>query len=164
MGLFDRFKKGDDAITLVSPLTGEAQDITTVPDDVFAQKMVGDGMAVKPTDGSVVAPANGTISKIFETNHAFSMETDDGVELFVHFGVDTVKLGGDGFERLIEEGAKVTAGTPVLRVDIDAVKDKVPSIMTPLVISNLDDFASFTPVTSGTVEAGSTTVITLTKK
>lgn len=99
MGLFDKLKKlvSDDsanagAIDIIAPLSGEIVNIEDVPDVVFAEKIVGDGIAIKPAGNKMVAPVNGTIGKIFETNHAFSIESDDGVELFVHFGIDTVEL------------------------------------------------------------------------
>ncbi|MEF1296966.1 PTS glucose transporter subunit IIA, partial [Vibrio parahaemolyticus] len=114
MGLFDKLKKlvSDDsadagAIEIIAPLSGEIVNIEDVPDVVFAEKIVGDGIAIKPAGNKMVAPVNGTIGKIFETNHAFSIESDDGVELFVHFGIDTVELKGEGFTRIAEEGQTV---------------------------------------------------------
>ena len=91
--------------TLVSPITGEVVALDQVPDEAFASKAVGDGVAVRPTDKTVVSPARGTIVKIFNTNHAFCLETDEGAEVVVHMGIDTVALNGQGFKRLVEEGA-----------------------------------------------------------
>ncbi|XNM64263.1 glucose PTS transporter subunit IIA [Escherichia coli] len=93
--------------TLVSPITGDIVALEQVPDEAFASKAVGDGVAVKPTDKTVVSPAAGTIVKIFNTNHAFCLETDKGAEIVVHMGIDTVVLEGKGFKRLVEEGAEV---------------------------------------------------------
>ena len=84
-----------------------------------ASKAVGDGVAVKPTDKTVVSPAAGTIVKIFNTNHAFCLETEKGAEIVVHMGIDTVALNGQGFTRLVEEGAEVAAGQPILEMDLD---------------------------------------------
>ena len=101
MGLFDKLKslvsddkKDTGTIEIIAPLSGEIVNIEDVPDVVFAEKIVGDGIAIKPTGNKMVAPVDGTIGKIFETNHAFSIESDSGVELFVHFGIDTVELKG----------------------------------------------------------------------
>lgn len=94
---------------LVSPVTGDVVALEQVPDEAFASKAVGDGVAVKPTDKTVVSPAAGTIVKIFNTNHAFCLETEKGAEIVVHMGIDTVALNGQGFTRLVEEGAEVTA-------------------------------------------------------
>ncbi|UYY68551.1 glucose PTS transporter subunit IIA [Serratia marcescens] len=105
MGLFDKLKSlvSDDkkdmgTIEIVAPLSGEIVNIEDVPDVVFAEKIVGDGIAIKPAGNKMVAPVDGTIGKIFETNHAFSIESDSGIELFVHFGIDTVELKGEGFK------------------------------------------------------------------
>ncbi|STQ79357.1 EIICBA-Glc [Hafnia alvei] len=103
--------------TLVSPITGEVVALDQVPDEAFASKAVGDGVAVRPTDKTVVSPARGTIVKIFNTNHAFCLETDEGAEVVVHMGIDTVALNGQGFKRLVEEGAEVKAGQPILEMD-----------------------------------------------
>lgn len=115
MGLFsklfgDKSDSASGAIEIVAPLSGEIVNIEDVPDVVFAEKIVGDGIAIKPTGNKMVAPVDGTIGKIFETNHAFSIESDNGIELFVHFGIDTVELKGEGFKRIAEEGQKVKKG------------------------------------------------------
>ena len=117
MGLFDKLKKlvSDDSsdtggIEIFAPLSGEIVPIEDVPDVVFAEKIVGDGIAIKPAGNKMVAPCDGTIGKIFETNHAFSLESDSGIELFVHFGIDTVELKGEGFTRIAQEGQQVKRG------------------------------------------------------
>lgn len=109
MGLFDKLKQfvsDDDQnyIEVLAPITGEIVKIEDVPDVVFAEKIVGDGVAIKPKGSKIVAPLSGKIGKIFETNHAFAIESDEGIELFVHFGIDTVELKGEGFTRVAEEG------------------------------------------------------------
>ncbi|MEA0983932.1 glucose PTS transporter subunit IIA, partial [Salmonella enterica] len=108
-----------DIAELVSPITGEVVALDQVPDEAFASEAVGDGVAVKPTDKTVVSPAAGTIVKIFNTNPAFCLETEKGAEIVVHMGIDTVAMNGQGFKRLVEEGAEVTAGQPVLELDLD---------------------------------------------
>ncbi|VEA78300.1 pts system, N-acetylglucosamine-specific IIABC component [Salmonella enterica subsp. arizonae] len=126
---------------LVSPITGEVVALDQVPDEAFASKAVGDGVAVKPTDKTVVSPAAGTIVKIFNTNHAFCLETEKGAEIVVHMGIDTVALNGQGFKRLVEEGAEVTAGQPVLELDLDFLNANARSMISPVVCSNIDDFS-----------------------
>jgi len=125
---------------LVSPITGDIVALDQVPDEAFASKAVGDGVAVKPTAKTVVSPAAGTIVKIFNTNHAFCLETAKGAEIVVHMGIDTVALDGKGFTRLVEEGAEVTAGQPVLELDLDFLNANARSMISPVVCSNIDDF------------------------
>ena len=143
MGIFDTIKKsfggGKEGTVLKAPLDGKIISIEEVPDPVFADKVVGDGVAIDPTGSVMVAPCDGTIGKIFETNHAFSMETPSGVELFVHFGIDTVELKGEGFKRIASEGQEIKAGDPVIELDLEFLREKARSIITPVVISNMDD-------------------------
>ena len=109
MGFFDSLKKvvtGSapiaNTIDIIAPISGEIVAIEDVPDVVFAEKIVGDGIAIRPTGNKMVAPCDGEIGKIFETNHAFSIESDSGIELFVHFGIDTVELKCEGFTRIAQ--------------------------------------------------------------
>ncbi|ECG4406500.1 PTS N-acetyl glucosamine transporter subunit IIABC, partial [Salmonella enterica] len=141
---------------LVSPITGEVVALDQVPDEAFASKAVGDGVAVKPTDKTVVSPAAGTIVKIFNTNHAFCLETEKGAEIVVHMGIDTVALSGQGFKRLVEEGAEVTAGQPVLELDLDFLNANARSMISPVVCSNSDDFSALVIKADGHVVAGQT--------
>ncbi|WP_437890184.1 PTS N-acetyl glucosamine transporter subunit IIABC [Phytobacter sp. V91] len=141
---------------LVSPITGEVVSLDEVPDEAFASKAVGDGVAIKPTDKTVVSPAAGTIVKIFNTNHAFCLETEKGAEIVVHMGIDTVTLGGQGFSRLVDEGAQVTAGQPVLEMDLDYLNATARSMISPVVCSNIDDFSGLVIKAQGSVVAGQT--------
>lgn len=150
------------AATLIAPLDGEIMPIEDTPDPVFAEKTVGDGVAIMPTGDTMVAPADGTIGKIFETNHAFSMLTDDGLEVFVHFGIDTVELKGLGFKRLAKPGAAVKKGDAVIGFDLDLLKEKAKSVITPVVVANGEDFGAMTKA-SGTVQAGQDTILTVKK-
>ncbi|MCZ7834396.1 N-acetylglucosamine-specific PTS transporter subunit IIBC [Atlantibacter hermannii] len=142
--------------TLVAPVTGEVVALDAVPDEAFASKAVGDGVAIKPTAKTVVAPAAGTIVKIFNTNHAFCLETENGAEIVVHMGIDTVALNGQGFSRLVEEGAEVTAGQPVLEMDLDFLNANARSMVSPVVCSNIDDFSGLVIKAQGQVIAGQT--------
>jgi len=141
---------------LVSPVTGEVVAIEQVPDEAFASKAVGDGVAVKPTDKTVVSPAAGTIVKIFNTKHAFCLETENGAEIVVHMGIDTVALNGQGFTRLVEEGAEVVAGQPILEMDLDFLNANARSMISPVVCSNIDDFSGLVIQAKGQVVAGQT--------
>ena len=141
---------------LVSPVTGDVVAIEQVPDEAFASKAVGDGVAVKPTDKTVVSPAAGTIVKIFNTNHAFCLETEKGAEIVVHMGIDTVALNGQGFTRLVEEGAEVAAGQPILEMDLDFLNANARSMISPVVCSNIDDFSGLVIQAQGQVVAGQT--------
>ena len=169
MGLFDKLKslvsddkKDSGTIDIVAPLSGEIVNIEDVPDVVFAEKIVGDGIASKPAGNKIVAPVDGTIGKIFETYHAFSIESDSGIELFVHFGIDTVELKGEGFKRIAEEGQRVQKGDLVLEFDLALLEEKAKSTLTPVVISNMDEIKVMTKMT-GPVTVGETVVIKIKK-
>ncbi|MBS0968396.1 PTS N-acetyl glucosamine transporter subunit IIABC [Chimaeribacter arupi] len=147
--------------SLVSPITGEVVMLSDVPDEAFASGAVGDGVAIRPTGSTVVSPAAGTVVKIFNTNHAFCLETASGAEIVVHMGIDTVVLGGKGFTRLVEEGAVVTAGQPVLELDLAYLNANARSMISPVVVSNADDFSAVVTLASGQVVAGQTKLIDL---
>ena len=142
--------------SLVSPITGDVVALEQVPDEAFTSKAVGDGIAVKPTSNIVVAPAAGTVVKIFNTNHAFCLETNNGAEIVVHMGIDTVALEGKGFKRLVEEGTDVKAGEPILEMDLDFLNANARSMISPVVCSNSDDYSALVILASGKVVAGQT--------
>ncbi|ACY59299.1 pts system, N-acetylglucosamine-specific IIABC component [Yersinia pestis D106004] len=142
------------SLVLVSPITGDVVPLAQVPDEAFASKAVGEGVAIRPTDKIVVSPASGTIVKIFNTDHAFCLETETGAEIVVHIGIDTVKLNGQGFTRLVEEGTTVVAGQPVLELDLAYLNANAHSMISPVVVSNIDDYAGISLLASGSVVAG----------
>ena len=159
----DNFPGSDAYYNYVLTLFGQGWvNIEDVPDVVFAEKIVGDGIAIKPTGNKMVAPVDGTIGKIFETNHAFSIESDSGVELFVHFGIDTVELKGEGFKRIAEEGQRVKVGDTVIEFDLPLLEEKAKSTLTPVVISNMDEIKELIKL-SGSVTVGETPVIRIKK-
>ncbi|GAA5112412.1 PTS glucose transporter subunit IIA [Orbus sasakiae] len=167
MGLFDKLKQfvsDDDQnyIEVLAPITGEIVKIEDVPDVVFAEKIVGDGVAIKPKGSKIVAPLSGKIGKIFETNHAFAIESDEGIELFVHFGIDTVELKGEGFTRVAEEGQQVKAGDTIIEFDLALLEGKAKSVLTPVVISNMDSIHELIKL-SGSVEEGKTPIMKVKK-
>ena len=124
---------------IYSPVTGVAKDLSEVNDEAFASRMMGDGVAVTPTDSVIKAPADGEISFVFDTKHAIGFTTDDGVSLIIHVGIDTVKLQGKGFEILKQQGEKVKKGEPIMEIDIDYLKKNAPSLDTPVMCTELKD-------------------------
>ena len=138
MGLFDIFKKKEKTIvTLYSPINGKVIELKEVPDEAFAQKMVGDGCAIEPDKGSICSPIEGQLMNIFPTNHAIIFETIDGLEMIVHFGIDTVKLDGKGFQKLREPGP-IKVGDEIVKYNLDEIKDNVPSTRSPIIINNME--------------------------
>jgi len=124
---------------IYAPVDGQVVDITEVDDEVFAQKMVGDGVAVKPAGEIFCAPISGVVSKIFSTNHAYSIKSDKDLEVMVHIGLETVALQGKGFERIVEEGARVVAGDPVIKADIAYLSEHAKSTISPIVVMESSD-------------------------
>ncbi|WP_265693049.1 N-acetylglucosamine-specific PTS transporter subunit IIBC [Providencia rustigianii] len=155
--------KGNAILSLVAPVSGQVYALDDVPDEAFSSRIVGDGIAIKPTSSEVLAPAAGTIVKIFPTNHAFCLETTNGIELIVHMGIDTVALNGEGCARLIEEGAEVEAGTPILKLDLPFLEANAKSMISPVIISNIDDFAGVEILAQGQVTAGETVIYNVLK-
>ncbi|QSX32050.1 PTS glucose transporter subunit IIA [Shewanella avicenniae] len=160
MGLLSRIRRLvsgqpniEGGIKVYAPISGEIVPIEKVPDVVFAEKIVGDGIAINPKGCYMLAPIDGTIGKIFETNHAFSIESPHGLELFVHFGVGTIELRGKGFKRLAQEGQQVKAGDHILEFDLAFLQDQVSSLLTPVVLANMEDVRNLEK-RQGTVEAG----------
>ena len=138
MGLFDIFKKKEKTIvTIYSPMNGKVIELKEVPDEAFAQKMVGDGCAIEPDKGSICSPIEGQLMNIFPTNHAIIFETIDGLEMIIHFGIDTVKLDGKGFQKLREPGP-IKIGDEIIKYDLDDIKDGVPSTRSPIIINNME--------------------------
>ena len=138
MGLFDIFKKKEKTIvTIYSPMNGKVIELKEVPDEAFAQKMVGDGCAIEPDKGIICSPIEGQLMNIFPTNHAIIFETIDGLEMIVHFGIDTVKLEGKGFQKLREPGP-IKIGDEIIKYDLDDIKDGVPSTRSPIIINNME--------------------------
>lgn len=160
---FLKKKKEDEvqnnSFKLVSAISGKAIPLSEVSDPVFAQKMAGDGIAIDATGDTVVAPADGELTLVFKTKHAFALTLENGIELLVHIGIDTVSLNGEGFEQLAEQGTKVKAGTPIIKIDRDFVKSKGFSLTTPILITNPDSTKSITPLENIETTAGETIVV-----
>ena len=141
-------------ITISSPVTGVAADLSTAPDEAFAGRMMGDGAVVTPSDPVVKAPEDGEVCFVFETKHAIGFQTDTGISLLIHMGIDTVKLNGNGFEVLVENGQKVKKGDPMLKLDIEYLKANAPSIVSPVLCTELEDNQKIRLLRDGTIQAG----------
>ncbi len=156
MGLFDFFKKKKDVeeyFEIYSPLNGTIIPIEEIPDEAFAEKIIGDGVGIIPTGDTIYAPCDADDISIFDTNHAISFETSNGLELIVHFGIDTVKLDGQGFTRIAEDGQSVKKGDPLVKFDLEYIKANAKSHRTPVIISNMDVVEELIR-TKGEIKAG----------
>lgn len=156
MGLFDAFKKK--GIEIGAPMKGKCVAIQEVNDPTFSDEILGKGVAVIPEEGSMYAPADGVITTIFPTGHAVGMTTEDGVEILVHLGLDTVALKGDGFEIKAEEGQKVKKGDLLIVADLEKIKAAGYDVITPIVICNSADFGSVNGMAGKDVNPGDSVI------
>lgn len=147
-------RKVKESIVISSPITGTAADLATAPDEAFAGKMMGDGAVVTPTDSYVRAPEDGEVGFVFETGHAVGFVTDSGMNLLIHVGIDTVNLKGEGFEVLVENGQKVKKGDPLLKLDLEYLKAHAPSIVSPVLCTELEENQQVRLLKAGAVQAG----------
>lgn len=151
------FGFGKKKAELIAPFAGEVIEISAVPDPVFSGGMLGPGFAVIPAEDATLvevgAPVSGRLVKVFRTLHAFGMVSDEGVEVLVHIGLETVELGGEGFEALVADGERVEAGQPVIRVDAAAVRASGRDPITPVVFSKRKQVGE-TSVRTGSAKAG----------
>ncbi|WCC80221.1 PTS glucose transporter subunit IIA [Cutibacterium equinum] len=157
MPLFHKRHK-DKTLKVAAPVSGTILDITEVPDPVFAGKHMGPGFAVDPASGEFASPIDGEVTLVAPTLHAIGLKADNGAEILVHVGIDTVDLKGEGFTAHVKDGDTVSVGDPLLSVDLDNVKPRVPSMISPVVITNGSDFTvserSDDPAAVLTVSAG----------
>lgn len=157
----DEFSNSNDSkkrllnkIDIYSPITGRIVPLEQVPDDAFACKALGEGIAIEPTEEYVKAPDDGQVTMIFDTKHALGFLTSTGVYLLIHIGIDTVKLGGKGFETLVTAGDKVKKGTPLMKLDLEYIRANAPSVITPIVCSELLDNEDIELAARGRVSYG----------
>lgn len=146
--------KAGKSTILGAHMKGEVVKLADVADEAFASGAMGDGIAIEPSEGKLYAPADGTIETVFETKHAVGMTTDDGVELLLHIGIDTVKLGGKYFEAHVAPEATVKKGDLLVSFDMEAIKAEGYPLTTPMIVCNTDDYAYIEMLTSGAVENG----------
>ena len=139
---------------IYSPVNGIAADLSTAPDEGFAGKMMGDGAVVTPTEGTVYAPADGEVEFIFDTKHAIGFQTDSGIPMFLHMGIDTVKLEGKGFEILVTEGQKVKMGEPMMKLDLEFLSANAPSLVSPILDTEPEDNQRIRLLANGEIKAG----------
>ena len=145
-------------VQVYAPCDGTIVNLDNVPDPAFSERMVGEGVAILPSSGEIYSPIDGTVEHMFETHHAFSISSDS-VEVLVHVGIESLTLKGEGFKKVkseIDEGFKLERSDKILEVDLEGIREKIPSVITPIVITNYDEIDNFTclktegtPVRSG---------------
>ncbi|MEH7379001.1 PTS glucose transporter subunit IIA [Bacillus sp. JJ1533] len=135
--MFKLFKKVN-KLEIKSPIIGTGLPLSEVPDEVFATKMMGDGIAFEPSENNLYAPIDGEIIQVFPTLHAIGLKSTNGLEILLHIGIDTVNLSGKGFECFVSVGDRVTTGQKLISFDIDLIKENAKSSITPLIITNMD--------------------------
>ena len=145
---------------ILAPFSGKTVELASVPDPVFAEKLTGDGLAIELNSDTVLAPCDGVISLFFDTKHAFAITTDDGIQILVHVGLDSIILNGEGITALKESGDQVTAGTPILKIDMDVFEKNSINMISPVLVVNYDKVTELTPCRPGCdVAAGSDEVL-----
>jgi sugar PTS system EIIA component len=149
---------------VVAPLAGAIKPLEEVPDPVFAQKMMGDGIAIEPTDGEVVAPVDGEVVQVFPTKHAVGLRSEAGVELLIHVGLETVSMSGEGFTAHVKAGDRVKKGQRLLTVDFGLVQQKAKSTITPIIVTNGDIVASLEKTSETTAVKGETVLFRIETK
>lgn len=156
------FKKKEEEKEVLATQNGKVVNLEEVPDEVFAQKMLGDGVAIIPESDDIHSPVDGTIVQVSDTLHAYGIQTEDGLDILVHIGVNTVELKGEGFESLVKEGDKVKTGDIIAKADLDFIKSKNYETYTPILVTNFDEVRSFSK-NLGLAKAGETVVFTYKK-
>ena len=152
--MFSFFKKKEEGLMVASPIKGKTVELSQVSDPTFGECMLGKGVAILPAEGKVYAPADGEISMMFETHHAVSMVTTEGIELLIHIGLETVALKGDGFEAHVQSGDQVKKGDLLLSMDLENIKAAGYDIISPIVVCNTDDYTDVQGIPSKQVSEG----------
>ena len=154
MGLFDKLFGKKEEINpnhVYAPMAGEAVAISEVPDPTFSSGAMGNGIAIKPTDGKVCSPVNGTVDMMFDTGHAVSLISDNGIEILIHVGLETVGLEGKPFQIKVQNGQKVKKGDILMIADLAAIEAAGLPTITPVLICNTDDYTTFNTTTGKAV-------------
>ena len=154
MGLFDKLFGKKEEINpnhVYAPMAGEAVDISQVPDPTFSSGAMGNGIAIQPTVGKVCSPVNGTVDMMFDTGHAVTLVSDNGIEILIHVGLETVGLNGAPFQVKVQNGQKVKKGDILMIADLDAIKAAGLPTITPVLICNTDDYTTFNTTTGKAV-------------
>ncbi|MGF7087665.1 PTS system glucose-specific IIA component [Kroppenstedtia sanguinis] len=132
------FGKKEKTLLLAAPLKGKVISLNQVPDPIFSEKMMGDGIAMEPAEGILCSPVDGEVVQIFHTKHAVSLRTVEGLEVLLHIGLETVSMEGKGFTAEVKEGEQVKTGQPLIRFSLETVQEQAKSTVTPMVILNMD--------------------------
>ena len=165
MGLFDKLFGKKEEINpnhVYAPMAGEAVAISEVPDPTFSSGAMGNGIAIKPTDGKVCSPVNGTVDMMFDTGHAVTLVSDNGIEILIHVGLETVGLEGKPFQVKVQNGQKVKKGDILMIADLAAIEAAGLPTITPVLICNTDDYTTFN-VSTGKAVTNADMVIELGK-
>lgn len=152
-------------LVLYAPAAGKAIPLEQVPDPVFAEKMMGDGTAIEPSEGMLYAPADGRIEQVFPTGHAVGIKTENGAEILLHIGLETVGMKGEGFEALVKTGDQVKKGQKLIAFDLGLIEEKAKSTVIPMILTNMEAAETVTrSQESGTVSAGETEIMRVVMK
>ncbi|MCR1951132.1 MULTISPECIES: beta-glucoside-specific PTS transporter subunit IIABC [Clostridium] len=146
------------AITIASPINGEIVPLSEVKDETFASEMMGKGIAIKPIEGKVVSPINGTVEMMFKTKHAIGLKSNDGAEVLIHVGMDTVQLEGKHFKSFVKDGDKVNIGDTLVEFDMEAIKKEGYELTTPVIVTNTMDYLEVLPMNLKAAKAGDTII------
>ncbi|WAA12055.1 PTS sugar transporter subunit IIA [Fervidibacillus halotolerans] len=161
--MFTFFKKRR-SLTIIAPMSGKYIPLENVPDPVFSEKIMGNGIAIEPTDGNVYSPIDGEVILIPPTKHAIGLRAVDGTEILIHIGLETVTLDGNGFHLLVDVGDKITVGQKLAEVQLNYIRTHAKSIVTPIVITNdSDGKKTYTIPNPKEVIGGKTEVLTITE-
>ncbi|RKQ32523.1 PTS sugar transporter subunit IIA [Oceanobacillus halophilus] len=159
------FKKSKEAEEIYAPINGEVVPLEEVPDPVFSQKMMGEGVAINSSEGEVVSPVAGKIVQIPDSKHAIGLETENGTEILIHIGLETVALNGEGFTPKVRAGDKVTVGQPLMSFDLEYIRENASSVITPMIITNSGDLnKDITQTEEKAAKAGETVLLTISGK
>ncbi|MED4977750.1 PTS glucose transporter subunit IIA [Heyndrickxia faecalis] len=162
--MFKLFSKKAAVEELVAPMSGKVVQIEDVPDEVFSQKMIGDGIAIEPDEGVVVSPVDGEIVQFFPTKHAVGLKTKSGLEILIHIGMETVALNGEGFEGFVQQGDRVKAGDKLVSFDLEQIRERAESIISPVVVTNFDAVDTLSKTAETSVKRGKSVLLTVKMK
>ncbi|MEG9297975.1 PTS glucose transporter subunit IIA [Mangrovibacillus sp. Mu-81] len=162
--LFGKKEEVPKTVLAAAPLTGTVKSLEEVPDPVFSQKMMGDGIAIDPSKGKVVSPVDGEIMQLFPTKHAVGIKAKNGAEILIHIGLETVSMNGEGFEAHVAEGSKVNKGDALITFDLELVKEKAKSTITPIILTNGDDMGELVKKDAVSVTAGQEDILEISAK
>lgn len=146
---------------LYAPITGTVIELENVPDPVFSKKLMGEGIAIQPAEGIVVAPIDGQVIQVFHTKHAIGLRSESGIEWLIHIGLETVNLNGIGFDVVVKEGQKVKVGDPLMTFDLSMISEKAASTISPIIITNSDIVKNIEYLSNKNVTKGSTHIANL---